>query len=144
MSSLASFNTLSVARTGYPSCLRISMRTSPWWTQKLESLEAQKVKLPPKFDWRSRGVVTPIKSQGKFATCWALAAITVLESIHAIKTNKLLVLAPQLLLDCVKSTKQFGWVDKAFQWVISSSGSAISLEKDYPYVGFPGRCRRVK
>ncbi|XP_038718207.1 ervatamin-B-like [Tripterygium wilfordii] len=125
-------------------------------------------KLPPKFDWRSRGVVTPIRSQGNFgnvkvyfilnllvyniylsiyksiytATCWAFAATAVMESLHAIKTGKLLVLAPQLLIDCVESEKKFGWVDKSFDWVISSSGSCMSLEKDYPYVGLAGPCMR--
>ncbi|KAF5739001.1 hypothetical protein HS088_TW12G00197 [Tripterygium wilfordii] len=65
-----------------------------------------------------------------------------MESLHAIKTGKLLVLAPQLLIDCVESEKKFGWVDKSFDWVISSSGSCMSLEKDYPYVGLAGPCMR--
>jgi len=38
------------------------------------------VSYPPSFDLRSRGLLTPVKDQGPFGTCWSFAAIGSLES----------------------------------------------------------------
>jgi len=51
--------------------------------------------LPKNFDWRKKGVVSPIKSQGNCGSCWAFTAIEVIESHAAINSNKLVELSPQ-------------------------------------------------
>ncbi|CAF4318914.1 unnamed protein product, partial [Rotaria sordida] len=42
--------------------------------------------LPKAFDWRTKNVVSPIKSQGGCGSCYAFASVAVLESVYAIKT----------------------------------------------------------
>lgn len=46
-------------------------------------------KLPASIDWRTKGVVNPVKNQGSCGSCWAFAATTTIESHFAINYGKL-------------------------------------------------------
>jgi hypothetical protein len=50
---------------------------------------------PAFVDWRVKGVVSPVKDQGACGSCWAFASTETIESHHAIRSGKLLVLSPQ-------------------------------------------------
>ena len=45
--------------------------------------------IPLKFDWRSKGVVTPVKGQGSCGACWAFSTVEVAETMFAIKNGSL-------------------------------------------------------
>merc|ERR1712039_8951 len=56
--------------------------------------------LPKAVDWRQKGVVTPVKSQG-CGDCWAFASTETLESAVAIASGKKPpILSPQQLVAC--------------------------------------------
>lgn len=56
---------------------------------------------PSSFDWRTRGVVTPVKDQGYCGSCWAFGATGQYESMLAIATRGTLYdLAEQYGLEC--------------------------------------------
>ena len=42
--------------------------------------------LTESVDWRLKGVVNPVKNQGRCGSCWSFAAASAIESAHAIKT----------------------------------------------------------
>jgi len=44
-------------------------------------------------DWREKGVISPIKNQGKCGSCWAFASVEAIESYVAINTGELLNLS---------------------------------------------------
>lgn len=50
---------------------------------------------PAWVDWRVKGAVSPVKDQGARGSCWAFASSESIESHYAIRSGKLLVLAPQ-------------------------------------------------
>lgn len=53
------------------------------------------------IDWRTKGVVNPVKNQGQCGSCWAFSAVSSMESAWAIKTGKLLEFSEQEIVDCV-------------------------------------------
>lgn len=52
------------------------------------------------IDWRSKGYVNGVKTQGACQSCWAFAATAVSEAYHKKTSGKLLDLAEQMALDC--------------------------------------------
>ena len=59
---------------------------------------------PPKdFDWRDKGVVPPVKNQGRIGNSFVIDGVTVAEAFHAISSGKLETLSLSEALDCCSS-----------------------------------------
>ena len=70
----------------------------------IPAVESDLKRLPKAVDWRTQGVVTPIKNQGHCGSCWTFSTSATLESHHCIAHSKDCThwkgLAEQQLLDC--------------------------------------------
>jgi cathepsin L len=64
--------------------------------------------LPDSVDWRTKGVVTPVKNQGGCGSCWAFASTAVLESHIALQTGVLYELSEQELVSCSENPNHCG------------------------------------
>uniref|UniRef100_A0A2N9HXD7 Uncharacterized protein n=1 Tax=Fagus sylvatica TaxID=28930 RepID=A0A2N9HXD7_FAGSY len=99
---------------------------------------------PSSLDWRKKGVVTGVKDQGNCGSCWSFSVTGATEGINAIVTGDLISLSEQELVDC--DTTNYGcdggYMDYAFEWIISNGG--IDTEADYPYTGVDGTCNTTK
>ena len=100
----------------------------------------QNVHAPTSIDWRTKGIVTPVKDQGSCGSCWSFSTTGSIEGAHAQVTGSLVSLSEQNLVDCVQNG-QFtcdagGEMQVAFQWVIDNNG--IEGESDYPYCACSG------
>ena len=135
----------------------MSFACAPWWQfAKLRStkhrpsdfpvlslprLEAN----PASLDWRTKGAVSPVKNQGGCGSCWAFSATESVESHYQIASGKLLELAPQTYVNCVKNPNGCGGtggcegatMELAFNLTMTSG---IALESDIPYKGTDQTC----
>jgi len=106
------------------------------------SYKAKGVSGDPAVDWRTKGVVTPVKNQGGCGSCWAFSTTGSVESAWAISTGQLLSLSEQQLVDCAGAFANHGCrgglPSQAFEYIRAIGG--INRGADYPYTGRDGRC----
>jgi C1A family cysteine protease len=97
--------------------------------------------LPESFDWRTKHVVTEVKNQKQCGSCWAFSAVANIESVHAIKYNKLNTLSEQQIMDCddVDHGCAGGFPMSAFAYVKNAGG--LQTEKDYEYQAHKNPCK---
>ncbi|CAK9186676.1 unnamed protein product [Ilex paraguariensis] len=100
--------------------------------------------LPPSVDWRKKGAVTSVKDQGKCGSCWAFSAVVGVEGINQIKTNKLVSLSEQELVDCESDNQgcDGGLMENAYEFIKKNGG--VTTERIYPYQARDGTCDASK
>jgi cysteine peptidase B len=98
-------------------------------------------KAPGSFDWRSQGVVTPIKNQGQCGSCWSFSTTGNIEGQWAIAGHGLVSLSEQELVSCdtTDSGCGGGLPTNAYQWLISYHSGQIVMSSQYPYVSGNGQ-----
>ncbi|GAB2297864.1 hypothetical protein Dimus_031950 [Dionaea muscipula] len=103
-------------------------------------MNEQANELPDSVDWRAKGAVNPIKNQGRCGSCWAFSAVASIEGINQIRTNELVSLSEQELVDCDKDDAgcNGGLIEHAFAFVEKNGG--LTTESNYPYLAKDGPC----
>lgn len=72
----------------------------------------------PYWNWVELGMVTPIREQGKCGACYAFSSAASVESAIAIKTNNLVFLSAQQIIDCSPNYGCVGGsLDKTFSYI---------------------------
>lgn len=99
---------------------------------------------PLSIDWRKNGAVNPIKNQGRCGSCWAFSTIVGVEGINKIKTNQLVSLSEQELVDCESDNQgcNGGLMENAYEFIKENGG--VTTEQIYPYFAQDGRCDTSK
>ncbi|XP_022191794.1 cathepsin O [Nilaparvata lugens] len=102
--------------------------------------------LPDKVDWRTKGVVTPVRNQKLCGACWAFCTIETMESMLAIKNGTLLSLSVQEVIDCAGYGNQGcngGDICSLAQW-LKDNKIKVTKEKIYPLTLQDGTCKIQK
>jgi len=94
-------------------------------------------------DWRTQGVVSPVKNQAQCGSCWAFSTTGLLESTYKLKKGSIPNFSEQQLVDCC-GKKGFqcqgcngAWPEWALNYVASAG---IASQSAYPYKGVEGAC----
>ncbi|MBN1552110.1 hypothetical protein JW979_11595 [bacterium] len=87
---------------------------------------------PEVFDWREMNGVSPIRDQANCGSCWAFAAIAVLESQVYIDTGIAPDYSEQQLVDCTPGSYGCYGGSYASAWTYLTDPGCI-IESDYPY-----------
>ncbi|KAK9877092.1 hypothetical protein WA026_016834 [Henosepilachna vigintioctopunctata] len=101
--------------------------------------KSKSVKIPEFVDWREKGAVREVKSQGQCGACWAFSVTGTIEAQYSIKKNLTYSLSEQNLVDCDKVSLGCvgGWPSDALDYV---KEHGVETEKDYPYIEADGVC----
>ncbi|KZC04434.1 Cathepsin O [Dufourea novaeangliae] len=98
--------------------------------------------IPLKFDWRERGVVGPVRSQGTCGACWAFSTVEVAESMFTIKNGTFYSLSVQEMIDCARNSNfgcEGGDICSLLSWLLLTK-ARILLESTYPLTRKTGTC----
>ena len=66
----------------------------------MQPMSATGGSLPSKFSWRDEGIMTPIKDQGSYGTCYAFGAVGLMESLWFMRHRERVDLSEQDLVNC--------------------------------------------
>jgi KDEL-tailed cysteine endopeptidase len=94
--------------------------------------------LPTSVDWVAAGAVTDVKNQGSCGSCWSFSTTGSLEGAYFLKYGTLKSFSEQELVSCDTTDAgcNGGWMDTAFEYVMSNKG--LASEADYPYASSSG------
>eukprot|EP00850_Spirogloea_muscicola_P003292 SM000013S26461 [mRNA] locus=s13:532172:535297:+ [translate_table: standard] len=103
--------------------------------------------VPPSggVDWRTKGVVTAVKTQGQCESCWALAVADAIASLRKIASPSVpaVDLSAQQICDCGNAGKccSGGWPAFALDYVVANGG--LDVASDYAYRARNQACNAV-
>jgi len=102
--------------------------------------------LPPTVDWRTKGIITPVKDQGGCGSCWTFGTTESIESFWALAKGTLPVLSEQQSVDCTPNPNDCGGTggcgggtaELIYNQLLKTGG--VTSEANYPYVGSDETC----
>ena len=101
-----------------------------WQTNTPQLKKYDVTKLQTSIDWS--GNDSPVKNQGYCGSCWAFAAIALVENL-SVRND----LSEQEIVSCAPGDCNGGWYFDAFEYV---KNSGVSPESCYPYTATNGNC----
>mmetsp|Transcript_5870 Transcript_5870/g.16717 ORF Transcript_5870/g.16717 Transcript_5870/m.16717 type:complete len:433 (-) Transcript_5870:267-1565(-) len=98
-------------------------------------------------DWRTKGIMTPVKDQGMCGSCWTFSTSGCLEAHTCLAYGKDCThwkgLAEQQLVDCAGDFNNFGCngglPSQAYEYLLYNGG--MDLETSYSYTASDGDCK---
>lgn len=103
---------------------------NPEWENVDETFE----KVGANIDWTTKGMVSPVKDQGRCGSCWAFSAVGTLESFSLMKGGSAR-LSEQQLVDCSRKYGNQGCNGGFnYQGLAYVKDHGIASQSEYPYI----------
>ncbi|CAH2087834.1 unnamed protein product [Euphydryas editha] len=93
---------------------------------------------------REKGVIGPVRDQGRCGACWAFSTVGTMEAMAAINSGKINTLSVQEVIDCAglgNSGCLGGDICLLLDWLMISD-TAVQLDKEYPLQLTDGVCKK--
>lgn len=93
--------------------------------------------LPESVNWRESNAISAVKDQAHCGACYIFATLSAIESHYFLKSDRMLSLSEQNIIDCSKSYGNHGCHGgdpRSTMRYIRDHGAYT--EKSYPYVGY--------
>jgi len=112
------------------------------YTRNTEIEEENFSDIPTAVDWRKKGAVTPVQTQGPCESGYAFASVGAIEGVWFLAGHSLIACSAQEVLDCSKSYGNHqcagGFNDFAFNFAIKYG---LVTEQKYPYTATNSTCK---
>ena len=96
--------------------------------------------IPDAIDWRDKGALNAVKSQGHCGSCWTFSTTGSMEAHHFLKYGMMKNLSEQQLVDCAGAFNNHGCngglPSQAFEYLMYAGGH--DTEVTYPYTAKTG------
>ncbi|XP_064388733.1 procathepsin L-like [Halichondria panicea] len=113
------------------------------WVSFFDPEEFANTSQPVEINWRSQGIVSDVKNQGRCRSCYAFAITGALESMNALATKKIVQLSEQNIVDCSIPYGNRGCSGgsrlSSLMYIIDSGG--LDTETTYPYFARQSLCQ---
>lgn len=96
--------------------------------------------VPDEIDWRTEGLVTPVKNQGHCGSCYSFSATGALEGQWFKKTGKLISLSESQIVDCSRKNHGCSGGLMNYAWDYLAQAGGDETEEAYPYVAVKNSC----
>ncbi|XP_043113361.1 cathepsin O isoform X2 [Puntigrus tetrazona] len=115
--------------------------TAPKFDPSSTGIEV-KMNNPPRFDWRDRGIVAPVRNQESCGGCWAFSVVEAIETVSAKDGGRLQQLSVQQVIDCSYENKgcNGGSPVGALDWLKQTELKLVN-EAEYPFKDMAGICQ---
>lgn len=99
---------------------------------------------PASIDWREKGLVGPVESQGQCGSCYTFSTAALVNALLRKKHISNDLVAPQQIVDCAINNPGGcggGWPEYSLQYI---KQNGIADENEYPYVQHKQPCEYTK
>lgn len=107
--------------------------------EKAMVVEAQTESIPASKDWRASGCVSAPRNQHMCGACYAIATMSVVESMRCLNGNSSPILSPQQIIDCATPRAGYqnhgcdgGWPTRVLKYL--EDNDIAARESCYPFV----------
>lgn len=97
----------------------------------ISATQHRSAQLPKGFDWRGKGIITPVKNQGSFGACGVFAAVGIFEALIKKETGLTVDLSEQHIINGSADWKSSGISAPSACKFMKENG--VVLEKHLPY-----------